>query len=85
MKGNMTKNGKRGMPPGALDSEVLAINQAKLEAPEGNNGKGTVWCKRRGGLRKQFGGREQELCDPKFYQEWLEYVEAVENGELSGY
>ncbi len=75
----------KGIPPGTLESEVLSINAAKRRAPGNHGGKGTVWCERRGGLRKQFGGREQELWSPDFYQEWLEYVRAVENGELSGY
>ena len=69
----------------ALNTEILQVNREKLLDPDVDRSKGTVWCKRRGGLRKQFGGREQELWSPEFYQEWLEYVRAVESGELSGY
>lgn len=68
----------------ALETEIISINQAKLRAP-GRGGKGTIWSKRRGALRRQFCGREKELWSPEFYKEWLEYVEAVENGELTGY
>jgi hypothetical protein len=74
------------IPPGALESEILAINHAKRSSrPSRNRSKGTIWSKRRGELRHQFNGRERELWSPDFYKEWLEYVEAVENGELSGY
>ncbi|MFH0887820.1 MAG: hypothetical protein V1871_01265 [Planctomycetota bacterium] len=69
----------------ALDTEVIQANQAKLQPPDVDRSSGTVWCKRRGGLRHQFNGRERELWSPEFYQEWLEYIEAVENGELRGY
>lgn len=69
----------------ALETEVIQINQAKLRGPSNHGGKGTVWCERRGALRRQFNGRERELWSPEFYQEWLEYIEAVENGELRGY
>jgi hypothetical protein len=85
MKRKEIGKGKTGLPPYGLQSEVLSINQAKLNPPNIDRSKGTIWSKRRGGLRNQFGGREQELWDPKFYQEWLEYVRAVENGELRGY
>ncbi len=85
MKRNMTGMSRKGIAPGSLESEVLAINAAKLSGPSSHNGKGTVWCERRGSLRRQFCGRESELWSPEFYREWLEYVEAVESGELSGY
>ena len=85
MKRNMTGMNPKGIPPGTLESEVLSINQAKLSTPINHGGQGTVWCQRRGALRKQFGGREQEIWSPEFYREWLEYVEAVERGELTGY
>ncbi|MDI6788830.1 MAG: hypothetical protein QME51_10705 [Planctomycetota bacterium] len=68
----------------ALETEIIQINQAKLAPPRRNRSKGVCWSERRGALRHQFCGRERELWDPKFYQEWLEYVEAVENGELRG-
>jgi hypothetical protein len=70
---------------GALETEVIRINEAKRRSPVTNRSKGTIWCKRRGALRQMFNGREKELWDPKFYQEWIEYIEAVENGELTGY
>ncbi|MFH1230734.1 MAG: hypothetical protein V1709_04470 [Planctomycetota bacterium] len=85
MKRNMTEMNQKGIPPGALESEVLSINEAKRSIPTIDRRKGTIWSKRRGALRHQFNGREKEIWSPEFYREWLEYVEAVENGELSGY
>jgi hypothetical protein len=85
MKRNMIGKGQSGLPPYGLQSELLSINAAKRNLPGIGRSNGECWSKRRGSLRNQFAGREQELWDPKFYQEWLEYVEAVENGELSGY
>ncbi|MFH1230525.1 MAG: hypothetical protein V1709_03415 [Planctomycetota bacterium] len=67
----------------ALETEIIQINQAKLRGP--GKHRRTIWSKRRGELRHQFNGRERQLWSPEFYREWLEYVEAVENGELSGY
>lgn len=68
----------------ALETEVIQVNEAKLKPPSRVRSKGTIWCKRRGGLRHQFCGREKALWSPDFYQEWLEYVRAVETGELRG-
>ena len=75
----------KGIPPGVLESEILAVNYAKLQPPRKDPSRGGCWCKRRGAFRRQFCGRERELWDPKFYQEWLEYVRAIETGELTGY
>lgn len=69
----------------ALETEIIQINQAKLRGPSKHGRKGTIWNRRRGALRRQFCGREKELWSPEFYKEWLEYVRAVENGELTGY
>ncbi|MEW6027163.1 MAG: hypothetical protein AB1599_07710 [Planctomycetota bacterium] len=87
MKIKMNKSAKRqgGLPPYGLQSELLAISEAKRNIPKIDRSSGTIWSKRRGGLRRQFCGREAELWDRKFYLEWLEYVEAVESGELRGY
>ena len=85
MRRNMTGMNPKGIPPGALESEILAINHAKRSSPNWGRGKGTIWSKRRGALRRQFCGRERELWSPEFYKEWLEYVRAVETGELRGY
>lgn len=85
MKRKVNGMNPKGIPPGALESEVLAINYAKLQSPVNNRSKGTIWCQRRGGLRHQFCGREKEHWSPDFYQEWREYVRAVETGELRGY
>lgn len=75
----------KGVAPGALESEILAINHAKRSITTRNRSNGTIWSKRRGALRQQFCGREQELWSPGFLKEWLEYVRAVETGELRGY
>ncbi|MFH1231978.1 MAG: hypothetical protein V1709_10835 [Planctomycetota bacterium] len=82
MKNQMNR---KGIPPGALESEILSINEAKRSIPTIDRSKGTIWCKRRGELRHQFNGRERELWSPEFYREWIEYIEAIENGELTGY
>jgi hypothetical protein len=75
---------RKGIPPGALESEILSINHAKRCGPSINRSKGTIWANRRNALRHQFDGREKEIWSPDFYREWLEYIEAVENGELKG-
>ena len=69
----------------ALESEILQINEVKLRSPVNDRSKGVIWSQHVGALRRMFDGREKELWSPEFYQEWLEYVEAVANGELRGY
>jgi hypothetical protein len=41
----------------------------------------TPW-ERAQALRRQFEGVEVLIWSPDFYQEWLQYVQAVERGEL---
>jgi len=69
----------------ALESEIIQINEAKLRSPVNDRSKGVIWSQYVGSLRRTFQGREKELWSPDFYQEWLEYVEAVESGELRMY
>ncbi|MBI4711814.1 MAG: hypothetical protein HY762_00675 [Planctomycetes bacterium] len=68
----------------ALETEVIQINQAKLRKPFKGSNKPLSWSKRRGALGRQFCGREQELWSPEFYDEWAEYIRAVQRGELIG-
>lgn len=67
----------------ALNTEVIQANQTKLQKPSKQPGE--CWCQRRGAFRRQFAGREREIWEPAFYREWLEYVRAIETGELRGY
>jgi hypothetical protein len=76
---------EQGIPPGALESEVLAAIYAKTCSPVEDRSKGFIWDRHVASVRNTFGGREKELWSKEFLEEWQEYVEAVERGELRGY
>jgi hypothetical protein len=69
----------------ALETEVIRVNEAKLRSPARKHSKGVIWNRHVASIRNTFCGREKELWSKDFYEEWLEYVEAVNNGELRGY
>ena len=68
-----------------LDSELLSVNEAKRRSPVYDLPKGVAWNQHVASIRNTFCGREKELWSKDFYEEWLEYVEAVNSGELRGY
>jgi len=76
---------EQGIPPGTLESEVLAAIYAKTCSPVNDRSKGLIWDRHVASIRNTFGGREKELFSPDFLEEWEEYVEAVASGELRGY
>jgi len=69
----------------ALETGILMVNEAKRRSPVNNRSKGVIWSQHVASIRNTFGGREKELFSPNFLEEWQEYVEAVETGELRGY
>ena len=85
MKRNRNEINANGIPPGALESEVLAVNYAKICSPVNDRSKGVIWSQHVASIRNTFGGREKELWSPDFLEEWQEYIEAVASGELRGY